>query len=80
MLCSVTGGARLTQFQFPTGPMATSTEGKRIFPLLYVQTGDVSKDKLAFIHILEKLKVNQVSFLLIITQVYSVDAEKNRMG
>lgn len=35
----------------------TSKSDKRIFPPLYVQTGDISKDRLAFIHILERLKV-----------------------
>ena len=35
----------------------TSRNDKRVFPPLYVQTGDISKDRLAFIHILERLKV-----------------------
>ena len=34
-----------------------SLSSKRVFPPLYVATGDSSKDKLAFIHILERLKV-----------------------
>lgn len=34
-----------------------SLSSKRVFPPLYVATGDASKDKLAFIHILERLKV-----------------------
>jgi hypothetical protein len=34
-----------------------SLSSKRVFPPLYIATGDPSKDKLAFIHILERLKV-----------------------
>ncbi|KAF8799246.1 hypothetical protein BYT27DRAFT_7228036 [Phlegmacium glaucopus] len=34
-------------------------ENKRIFPPLYVPNGDVSKDRLAFIHILERLKTQK---------------------
>ena len=34
-----------------------STSNKRVFPPLYVTTGNVSRDRLAFIHILERLKV-----------------------
>jgi len=37
----------------------TSKSGKRIFPPLYVKTGDISKDRLAFIHILERLKTQK---------------------
>ncbi|PPQ85248.1 hypothetical protein CVT25_010021 [Psilocybe cyanescens] len=38
--------------------MSTSiTPPKRVFPPLYTPTGDSLKDKLAFIHILERLKV-----------------------
>lgn len=39
------------------GPENISLSSKRVFPPLYVATGDPSKDKLAFIHILERLKV-----------------------
>lgn len=38
----------------------TGTEpvnGKRIFPPLYQSTGEVALDRLAFFHILERLKV-----------------------
>jgi hypothetical protein len=31
---------------------------KRVFPPLYRSTGDVSVDRLAFVHILERLKVS----------------------
>ena len=34
-------------------------ENKRTFPPLYVQTGDISKDRLGFIHILQRLKVKK---------------------
>ena len=65
----------------------TSKTGKRIFPPLYVQTGDVSKDRLAFIHVLERLKVKTDLFIynsqvIVIIKFYAfwLDAEKNRMG
>ena len=41
----------------------TSKSGKRIFPPLHVQTGDISRDRLAFIHILERLKVKADIFI-----------------
>ena len=47
----------------------TSKSDKRIFPPLYVQTGDISKDRLAFIHILERLKVKKKQILLFNSQV-----------
>ena len=62
------------------------TSGKRIFPPLYVQTGDISKDRLAFIHILERLKVKANLFYLftIFTRWLIIknfiDSEKNGMG
>ncbi|KIM44756.1 hypothetical protein M413DRAFT_67581 [Hebeloma cylindrosporum] len=37
----------------------TPLSSKRIFPPLYVATGDSSRDKLAFIHILERLKTQK---------------------
>ena len=46
-----------------------SSSDKRVFPPLYVQTGDTSKDRLAFIHILERLKVNIQILLFINSQV-----------
>jgi hypothetical protein len=36
---------------------STASSSKRVFTPLYVATGDMSKDKLAFIHTLERLKV-----------------------
>ena len=35
-------------------PVASS---KRVFPPLYVSSGDVAQDRLAFFHVLERLKV-----------------------
>lgn len=40
-----------------------SLSSKRVFPPLYIATGDPSKDKLAFIHILERLKVRIIPFM-----------------
>lgn len=37
----------------------TPLSSKRVFPPLYVATGDSSRDKLAFIHILERLKTQK---------------------
>ncbi|KAI6044462.1 HD domain-containing protein [Pisolithus marmoratus] len=34
-----------------------SSSGKRVFPPLYVSTGDVDTDRLAFFHVLERLKI-----------------------
>ncbi|KAF4610854.1 hypothetical protein D9613_006634 [Agrocybe pediades] len=39
--------------------LATPTQTKRVFPPLYVPTGDTAKDKLAFIHVLERLKTQK---------------------
>uniref|UniRef100_A0A8H8CHS1 Uncharacterized protein n=1 Tax=Psilocybe cubensis TaxID=181762 RepID=A0A8H8CHS1_PSICU len=36
-----------------------STPCKRVFPPLYTPTGDALKDKLAFIHLLERLKTQK---------------------
>ena len=47
----------------------TSRSDKRVFPPLYVPTGDISKDRLAFIHILERLKVKKKKILLFNSQV-----------
>ena len=65
----------------------TSKSGNRIFPPLYVQTGDISKDRLAFIHVLERLKVKaDLLFFFFYSQVNNrvlrvwLGAEKNRMG
>jgi hypothetical protein len=68
--------------------MASEVAGrsdKRVFPPLYVQTGDISKDRLQFIHILERLKVKSRSCYLILRLIikfyaFWLDAEKNRMG
>ena len=45
-----------------------SKTGKRIFPL-YVQTGDISKDRLAFIHISERLKMKTILILRLIQRI-----------
>ena len=63
----------------------TSRSDKRVFPPLYVQTGDISKDRLAFIHILERLKVKSKSGYIILRLIikffaFWLDAEENRMG
>ncbi|KAI6167305.1 hypothetical protein EDD17DRAFT_1469037 [Pisolithus thermaeus] len=36
-----------------------SSSGKRVFPPLYVPTGDVDTDRLAFFHVLERLKTQK---------------------
>ena len=60
----------------------TSRSDKRVFSPLYVPTGDISKDRLAFIHILERLKVENRFCNLILRLIikFWLDAEKNRMG
>jgi hypothetical protein len=67
--------------------MASEVTSKRVFPPLYVQTGDISRDRLAFIHILERLKVKQIFLFIAILRLiikfyyaFWLDAEKNRMG
>ncbi|KAF8903425.1 HD domain-containing protein [Gymnopilus junonius] len=42
-----------------TSTAEPSTGFKRVFPPLYKATGDASKDRLAFIHILERLKTQK---------------------
>ncbi|KAI0358246.1 HD domain-containing protein [Trametes cingulata] len=37
----------------------SASAGKRVFPPLYVSSGDVSMDRLAFFHILERLKTQK---------------------
>ncbi|KAJ8496048.1 hypothetical protein ONZ51_g1366 [Trametes cubensis] len=39
--------------------MSESATGKRVFPPLYVSSGDASADRLAFFHILERLKTQK---------------------
>ncbi len=56
----------------PAGTMeATSTASIRTFPPLYVPTGEAAKDRLAFIHILERLKVHSKSntFILFVLRI-----------
>ena len=36
---------------------------KRIFPPLYKSSGDLASDRLAFFHILERLKVYSITFI-----------------
>lgn len=36
-----------------------SSSGKRVFPPLYVPTGDVDTDRLAFFHVLQRLKTQK---------------------
>ncbi|KAH9840034.1 HD domain-containing protein [Rhodofomes roseus] len=40
-------------------PQSSSPPGKRVFPPLYQATGDVAVDRLAFVHILERLKTQK---------------------
>lgn len=61
----------------------TKTPSKRVFPPLYTPTCDSLKDKLAFIHLLEKLKVCPIEspwVNKIDINVFEKDSEENRMG
>ena len=74
-----------TNIDMASASKVLTSSDKRVFPPLYVQTGDVSKDRLAFIHILERLKVKSRFCYLILRLIikfyaFGLDAEKNRMG
>lgn len=61
----------------------SSAGPSRIFPSLYVPTGDTAKDRLAFIHILERLKVrnkNQTKCVNALTIYENEDTKTHRMG
>jgi len=53
-----------------------SLSSKRVFPPLYIATGDPCKDKLAFIHILERLKVR---IILLHERFHQSDGYKLRL-
>jgi hypothetical protein len=46
---------------------AATSSFKRVFPPLYTPTGDASTDRLAFFHILEKLKVSTYPYIYPVT-------------
>lgn len=55
-----------------TQPTVTSPESKRIFPPLYVSSGDAAQDRLAFFHILERLKVCHMSIHIFAYEASSI--------
>jgi hypothetical protein len=56
------------------------TESRRVFPPLYFATGNASRDRLAFIHVLERLKVNSDLQLGLIPANFALDAATDGLG
>ena len=66
-----------------SGPcMSSASTSERTFPPLYSPTGNESKDRLAFFHILERLKVTTRSHFKGFSSLRSVDSdtEAYRLG
>jgi hypothetical protein len=59
--------------------MSEKAQG-RVFPPLYKSSGDPASDRLAFFHVLERLKVCSVHYSATLILSRIADTEANRMG